>query len=294
MPQTDLKTFLEYPPGSGIVIGNFDGSVWGDPGQLSEVGDRVECHCCGKWYILLAAHVWQFHGLLADQYREAFGLGFTQALCSSTYSERKRIRILEDLSSGKRHPIIPFNRAGSTAGKGRPQRLQSYNTMISTHQGSYIDVECSECRGVFRTPSRKQGQRKTCSDICRAAARLSAMANNIGITAGVKNFWASAAGDVRRQELRDKAAAIKQPLVDRVCEICTVLYFVPPYRVKSNKTCGKAACRSLLMSQQRIGRTHTTAAKQRMSDARKEIWLDYTPEERKAHIDKAVTARHYE
>lgn len=52
---------------------------------------RVCCHLCGRWFILLGAHV-RVHGHTADSYRQLVGLCQTRALAATALSERLRGR----------------------------------------------------------------------------------------------------------------------------------------------------------------------------------------------------------
>ena len=60
-------------------------------GQLvSDDGERVQCHICGRWFIYLTPHLRWKHNLTCDEYREDFGLNRTQPLCSESLSEKHR------------------------------------------------------------------------------------------------------------------------------------------------------------------------------------------------------------
>ena len=50
-------------------------------------GGRLMCHECGKCYDQLATHVRLAHGVTADEYRRAHGLGRTTRLVSASSSE---------------------------------------------------------------------------------------------------------------------------------------------------------------------------------------------------------------
>lgn len=53
-------------------------------------GDRAICEICGTDWLSLQAHVWQTHGLLADEYRIKYGIPHTTPLLSVTTRERVR------------------------------------------------------------------------------------------------------------------------------------------------------------------------------------------------------------
>jgi len=79
-------------------LGDWDGPVFGTLGVLAADGDRVQCHCCGRWFKFLAAHVVQRHRLLADEYRAIFGLMRRTGLVGAATRAAKREAALPVLS----------------------------------------------------------------------------------------------------------------------------------------------------------------------------------------------------
>ena len=67
------------------------GHIYGELGVFNDAGDLAQCHICGRWFVSVAAHSWQSHGVLADQYRELFGLNYNQGLESDRERKRKKI-----------------------------------------------------------------------------------------------------------------------------------------------------------------------------------------------------------
>jgi hypothetical protein len=53
-------------------------------------GRRVQCHVCGRWFVFLAGHVAQAHGLPADRYRAQFGLMARTGLASPQLRDVRR------------------------------------------------------------------------------------------------------------------------------------------------------------------------------------------------------------
>ena len=47
--------------------------VFGRVGHLAIEDARLQCHLCGGWFVLLGAHAWHSHGLLAKEYRRDSG-----------------------------------------------------------------------------------------------------------------------------------------------------------------------------------------------------------------------------
>lgn len=78
-------------------------SWFGKKGRLSydPVEDKVQCHICGNWYKKLEAHVWPKHGLLADEYREEFGLNRNTPLASLGFREMKQEETIRLIKEGK-------------------------------------------------------------------------------------------------------------------------------------------------------------------------------------------------
>jgi hypothetical protein len=83
----------------------WDGRVHGEIGRLRLVGNKIQCHCCGRFYRSLASHVVQTHGFSADEYRAAFGLNKSRALWEPGMSERQRANVLELEARGRRHHL---------------------------------------------------------------------------------------------------------------------------------------------------------------------------------------------
>src|SRR4029450_957376 len=59
-------------------------------GRLAIEDGRLQCHLCGGWFVLLGAHAWHSHGLLAKEYRRVFGLRPTTPLASEEFRDRAR------------------------------------------------------------------------------------------------------------------------------------------------------------------------------------------------------------
>lgn len=156
-------SYVEYPPGSGIVVVNFAGTVWGDRGVLAEEGDSVQCHACGTWWPMLGQHVFRFHYLRAKQYRKAFGLNATQPLCSQWYSDKRSQQAKKRMEEGWAPSVSPPT----------PHAYEvSLQTILHQRQrqpAKYIDTRCEVCAAPFRV--RQRYFRRTCSEVCRDILR---------------------------------------------------------------------------------------------------------------------------
>lgn len=66
------------PPLGSIPV--FFGSL----GVRRDVGDKVECHICGDFFMSIGSHSWAIHDVTVAEYRSAFGLG-PKGLVSADY-----------------------------------------------------------------------------------------------------------------------------------------------------------------------------------------------------------------
>lgn len=73
-------------------LGEWDGPIYGELGVLNDDGEKVECHCCGEWYLNLATHVWRTHELTPAEYRSIFGLARKCALAGPAHRAVLRSR----------------------------------------------------------------------------------------------------------------------------------------------------------------------------------------------------------
>jgi hypothetical protein len=82
------------PTGDAAPMGELaDGTLYYAPlGELivTDDGDGVVCHLCGRTLRLLATEHLRRHGWTPQLYRQAFGLNRSQPLCAPTVSERRR------------------------------------------------------------------------------------------------------------------------------------------------------------------------------------------------------------
>lgn len=77
-------------PAKAVKLGEWDGPIYGELGVLDVDGNRVQCHCCGAWYVQLGVHAVQAHGLKAEIYKIIFGLNDTTGLAGEGYRGRMR------------------------------------------------------------------------------------------------------------------------------------------------------------------------------------------------------------
>lgn len=107
------------------ALGDWDGPVFGRLGVLQTDGEKVECHCCGKWFGNLGSHVSASHGMCADEYRAIFGLRQSTALIGPQMRARKQ-QYNDHLARVR--PPSPFKELTwaqrSAIHKGRKQRLE--------------------------------------------------------------------------------------------------------------------------------------------------------------------------
>lgn len=63
-------------------LGEWDGRIYGELGVLNDDGEKVECHCCGEWFVSLGHHVLYIHDLTPKEYKSIFGLRLSEGLVS--------------------------------------------------------------------------------------------------------------------------------------------------------------------------------------------------------------------
>lgn len=74
-------------------LGEWDGPIYGELGVLADDGQKVECHCCGEWFVGLGHHIVQ-HDLTKEEYKAIFGLSRNRGLAAPAtiraLSEKKK------------------------------------------------------------------------------------------------------------------------------------------------------------------------------------------------------------
>lgn len=66
----------------------FLGPCYGERGRLTHVGDKIQCHVCGKVFHFLGKHVAATHEISADDYRREFRLHRSLGLVSDAMHRR--------------------------------------------------------------------------------------------------------------------------------------------------------------------------------------------------------------
>lgn len=102
---------------------------------VDELGERVQCHVCGRWYRGLVSHV-RIHGLDAARYKEQFGLARTRSLWSPAYQERQRQAALaRDQGAVGRAALAEIEYVGRPS--GLDNRLDSRLSFSAAKRGAY-------------------------------------------------------------------------------------------------------------------------------------------------------------
>lgn len=163
----------------------YDGPIFGSFGNLRVVGDRVECHICGRLYRSVGVHATQAHGLPADEYREVFGLARSHALEGPATKARRREhghRMVEAYGSR----LTVGVRAMRSVPRGRPMRLETLiekRTVRDPKQAATKRRDVCQrghsMAGAYVRPSDGKRRCRVCSDkadhlsyLRRKAARL--------------------------------------------------------------------------------------------------------------------------
>lgn len=82
-------------------VGDWDGPVYGEIGVANVVGDTMECHACGGFFLSVGVHARRTHDLLADEYKAVFGLFRSKPLCGPATSDRHSLVTNRTIKSGR-------------------------------------------------------------------------------------------------------------------------------------------------------------------------------------------------
>lgn len=69
--------------------------------MYDDVEDKVQCHICGKFFTFLGKHINMEHNESAHDYKVQFGLTQKTPLCSTKYSEERRLTMSRNIKKGK-------------------------------------------------------------------------------------------------------------------------------------------------------------------------------------------------
>ncbi|GAB20266.1 hypothetical protein GOEFS_109_00110 [Gordonia effusa NBRC 100432] len=72
------------------------------PGRLGSDGTRLQCHECGEWFVGLATHIRDTHGITAAEYREQWGLPSRTALVGEAQRIQHRAYALQRYALAER------------------------------------------------------------------------------------------------------------------------------------------------------------------------------------------------
>lgn len=158
-------------------VGDHDGH--GRYGVVDENADGLLCHECGLRFTHLGLHAWKRHGMPADTYRQAHGLGHRGLVAAAT-----RARIVanaRDSLPNKRTFLARRDPARARAiqlelGQGlSPAGTEAVREALRGRTRRAIIIECKQCGALF-CPLRGGRRRRFCSRSCssrfnRAAAR---------------------------------------------------------------------------------------------------------------------------
>jgi len=246
---------------------------YGQYGVLASDGERVQCHICGHWYISLASHVFQTHNILADEYREQFGLKYTRGLIGEALHAWKsrygkwRYKTYGPNLGFEPHPPTPEIIAKL---KGRPQREEAHLKNIAAHRPTLVEQVCIICGKHEKVPLGKL--RRTCGDECRLEARRRAtktVASYLGKQAWVKIRHLPV--EQQKELFERRVAKRRAPMVTVPCAECGNPISMPEYRLRGRrKTCCSPECRRNYFSRTRTGRKHRPESIAKMSAHAKE------------------------
>jgi hypothetical protein len=159
--------------------------IHGEPGVLaiSPDGDQVQCHICGKWYVNLAGHVQQTHGLTADEYKEEFGLNRRTALVGASLSAiRSATAYRTGLGRIGQAHLVPGSHPAARRTEARlriaevKRREGRPNALLHAQEvalADLVDATCQDCGATFQVARARATVRRYC-DRCRRERRRAA------------------------------------------------------------------------------------------------------------------------
>lgn len=152
--------------------------MFGELGVFDDDGHSVRCHCCGRRYRTLCAHLARAHGLSTSDYRAIFGLNRSQALAAWDYRGRLSVANLErDSFASLRGRIRLPSRERLQQIGALPSRLQRRKEafhgpapplppgVIGAMPTSAEELRCSVCAESFVLLRAVARRRRTSHDI---------------------------------------------------------------------------------------------------------------------------------
>jgi ROS/MUCR transcriptional regulator protein len=203
------------------------GPVHGHIGVLADDGYLAQCHCCGRWFGHLGAHVRRVHELSPDRYRDIFGLNSKTGLMGPALKEQRRAHAEQHLAAVRLQALASANRRPPVDPHQRPQSIRHLNSASMQQLRTRIGTPTWKRRaGTGRFP---EGRRLTQESGQRGRQRLKDLRKDPGVRAAMRANNAAA----------QRAPAAREPLV---CSICGTRIEGP--RSRRKKTCSEA-CRRL-------------------------------------------------
>lgn len=186
------------------------GPCFGQHGLLTHIGDKIQCHICGRAFHCLPSHIVRRHGVSASEYKAAFGLHRTLGLVSDALHHKKsnhpgaagiRPRIYEPVDAyqvrcdhcgapvvtrkNPKRPEAPKtcgkpecvmarktrNLKGWVAGVPLPQATRDNVARTKAARRQLVTIPCVVCRAEFQVQPYYQNRITCCSKECRASRR---------------------------------------------------------------------------------------------------------------------------
>lgn len=119
--------------------------------QEKQRQDKIKCKICGKWFVLLAAHTSQTHGLTGREYRKLFGYDVKKGLIPEHYRQNRKALV-------RAHPEVIENIRGKGAAlfvKGQTCSYQRSDETIGRLTKQFDGIVCSEKTREKMSKSRK-------------------------------------------------------------------------------------------------------------------------------------------
>lgn len=135
-------------------VGEVDGH--GRYGVVDEDGDGLLCHECGRRFTHLGLHAWKRHGMPADAYRQAHGLGGRGLVAAGTRTQiasNARSSMASKTKFLTRRDPVRARAIQTELGKGMsPAGTEAVREALRSRTRRAIVITCERCGAQFCPP----------------------------------------------------------------------------------------------------------------------------------------------
>lgn len=115
-----------------------------------DVNDKVQCHICGLWYAHVGKHAQMKHKVMADDYKQTYGLTFGTALCSVGLSAKKSSQTLKCIEAGTIRQDIAVKAAAYNKKTKRKYRQVGIQTPQYSNRNGLCDLQIRHRYDIVR------------------------------------------------------------------------------------------------------------------------------------------------